>query len=24
LFSFTDHGDGAKDNKLLYARGSSE
>ena len=24
LFSFTNHGDGAKDNKLLYVRGSSE
>ena len=23
-FSFTNHGDGAKDNKLLYVRGSSE
>ena len=24
LFSFTNHGDRAKDNKLLYVRGSSE
>jgi len=24
LFSLGDHGDGAKDNKLLYVRGSSE
>jgi hypothetical protein len=24
LFSFTNQGDGAKDNKLLYVRGSSE